>query len=295
MILLAALPCLTAAVSCRQPQNNTVRILISAGNSDRLDFAVYGTVRSRSRTLSRGVFRIILQDGALLLYDSQNNRLDSGSALELSPQSQDSFVKLYNPVYGNACYRGDLRIFTDGSGHLRVVETASADDYVRDVVFCCAGSFPEEGVRAITVITKNYTEACRNTDSFCDTADTAYPYAGSVSHPSGLLPVIDRALADRLIPDGSYRYPELRSSNGGRYRIVPSSPDASAVEREDRFDGEYGSASPISSSDSVISLQSLRARAEAGQSCEEILSFYFPYASLVSEGRSVKLSDYADP
>ena len=66
--------------------------------------------------------------------------------------------------------------------------------------------------------------------------------------------------------------------------------------QEDRYDGLYAtlpSGIPSGFSGSCISLQSLRARAMAGQSYEEILSFYFPYASIVRGTRTERLSDYS--
>ena len=296
IILLFALLCLIITFSGHQSQSNTIRILLSTEKSDRLDFAVYGTVRSRSLTLTQGFFRVDLQDGVLTLYDSNNNRLISGGALELSPASRESFVKIYNQFYGQACYKGTIRISADDADHLRLIEKTPTDVYIRNVVSFCGGSMPEEAVKALTVITQNYAASCRSGSSSFDTTDVTFPYAGFISDSDKLLPVIKQVSDDRLISDHSYRYPELRSSNGGCYLIVPLDPEVSAAEREDMYDGlgaAHPSGIPAASSGSCISLQSLRARAEAGQSYEEILSFYFPYASLVSGTTSAKLSDYS--
>lgn len=296
IILLFALLCLIIAVSGRQSQSNTIRVLISTEKSDRLDFAIYGKFRSKSLTLSQGFFSVDLQDGVLSLYDSTNNKLVSGGNLELSPASRDSFVKIYNQFYGQACYSGSIQISADDADHLRLVEKAPTAVFVQSIVSFCGASMPDEAVKALTVITQNYAAACRGNGSFYDTTDVAFPYAGILSGNDGFLSVMKQVIGDRLVSDHSYIYPELRSSNGGVYRILPSSPEESAMIQEDRYDGLYAalpSGIPSGFSGSCISLQSLRARAAAGQSYEEILSFYFPYASLVRGMRSVRLSDYS--
>ena len=297
IILLFALLCLIIAVSGRQSQSNTIRVLISTEKSDRLDFAVYGKFRSESLTLSQGFFSVDLQDGVLSLYDSMNNKLVSGDNLELSPVSRDSFVKIYNQFYGQACYSGSILISTDdNTNHLRLVEQTPTADFVQNIVSFCGTSMPDEAVKALTVMARNYAAACLGSGSFYDTTDVVFPYAGILSDNDGFLSVMKQVIDDRLVSDHSYIYPELRSSNGGVYRILPSSPEESAMIQEDRYDGLYAtlpSGIPSGFSGSCISLQSLRARAAAGQSYEEILSFYFPYASLVREMRSVRLSDYS--
>lgn len=291
IILLFALSWLIAAVSCHPSQSNGIRILISTEKSDRLDFAVSGTVRLKSLTLSQGSFHVELQNGTLLLYDSQNNKLASGNTLVLSSGSSEGFVKIYNRLYGNACYAGSVTVSPDRDGHLRVVETIPVDAYIQSVVSCCGDSLPEEAIKALTVIVHNYTAACVRGGSSFDTSDEPYPYAGSLSCPESYLPVMRQVLNDRLVSDGSFLCPELRGSNGGVYRIIPSSPETEAVEISDRFDGTDPGSVSQTPSGSCISLRSVQARAEAGHSYQEILSAYFPYASLVHDGNTINLSD----
>ena len=263
-----------------------------------MDLAVHGSIHLRSAALSPGSFHIDLRNGSLSLYDSENNRVASGNSITLISGDSDGFVKICNSLYGNTCYQGQIRIFSDDTGHIGVVVTVPAEDYVKSVVCYCGSSMPDEAIKALAVITENYAAACSGSDSSFDVSDIDYPFAGLLSDADAYLPAMQDVLKDRLVPHGSYRYPALCGSNCGVYRIIPLSADAFPSETEDRYDSLYTalpsglSAQP---SGSCISVESLRARAEAGHSYEQILSFYFPYASLVHGNHAVDLSDYADP
>ena len=298
MIMLFALFCLIAAISCRQPQSIVIRILISVEKTDRLDLAVHGTVRSGSLTLPNDSLRIDLKSGTLSLYDSNNNMLFYGDSLTVSPAGPDDYVKMYNTLYGNSCYTGNILISADDSNHIRVTAEIPIDDYVKGVVRYCADSMPEEAVKAMTVITKGYAETCSGSGASYDTADDVYPYAGCFQDAGANLPVMREVLQDRLVSNGSFLYPVLRDTNNGIYRIISLSQETPSAERKDRYDSFYSTLPAgisAETSESCVSMESMRARAAAGHSYEQILSFYFPYAFLLHEKQLIDLSDIAVP